>query len=98
MYHIVSGKQTPHHQRNRRRRSLYELLALEVLPQVQHLPGGESQQAQHGEDGEVEDSRVGRLIGVPHLLLALPHVREVLGSDSIGNVFVLAAKWLEIHP
>ena len=64
---------------------LDQLLRLEVLSQVEHLPGGQTQQAAHGEDGEVEHARIGGLVGVSHLLLALAHVREVL-HDAFAEV------------
>ena len=57
---------------------LDQFLGLEIFPEVEDLPGGQAEQAAHREDGEVEDPGVGRLVGVSHLFLALPHVREVL--------------------
>ena len=64
---------------------LDELLGLEVLPEVEHLPRRQGEEAAHGEDGEVEDARVGGLVGVPHLFLALAHVGKVL-HDRLGEV------------
>jgi hypothetical protein len=71
---------------------LDQLLGLEVLPQVEHLPRGQPQQAAHGEDGEIKDSRVGRLVGVSHFLFPLAHVREVL-DDALAQVL----QPLELH-
>ena len=48
---------------------LDELLGLEELSEVENLPRGQTEKATHGEEGEVEDTGVGRLIGVTHLLL-----------------------------
>ena len=42
------------------------------------MPRGQAQQAAHAEDREVQDPGVGGLVGVPHLLLPLSHVGEVL--------------------
>lgn len=38
-----------------------ELLCLEESPQVENLPGGETDETTHGEDAEVEYAGVGRL-------------------------------------
>lgn len=38
---------------------LNELLGLEKAAQVEHLPGGQANQAAHGEDAEVQDAGVG---------------------------------------
>lgn len=37
-----------------------ELLGLEEAPQVEHLPGGQAQQAADREDAQVEDASVRR--------------------------------------
>ena len=50
----------------------YQLLGLEELSEVENLPRGQTEKATHGEEGEVEDTGVGRLIGVTHLLLKYP--------------------------
>ena len=47
----------------RRSRLLDELLCLEVAPQVEHLPGGEAEEAAHTEHTEVQNPRAGRLWG-----------------------------------
>ena len=49
------------------------------------LPGGETKETTHGEDGEVKDATVGRLVGVSHLLLSTPHVSKVL-DDGLTEV------------
>ena len=38
-----------------------------------YLPRGQAQEAAHGEDGEVQNTAVGGLVSVPHLLLPTPH-------------------------
>ena len=42
---------------------------LAIPVSIPHLPGGQTQETAHGEDGEIEDSAVGGLVGVSHLLL-----------------------------
>lgn len=37
---------------------LYQLLGLEEATQVEDLPGGQSNEAEHGKDAEVQDSGV----------------------------------------
>lgn len=59
---------------------LNEFLGLEEAAQVQHLPGGESHQAAHGEEAEVQHARVGRLVCVTHLLLTSLHVGKVVDN------------------
>ena len=58
--------------------SFDEFLRLEVLLQVEDLSAGETQEADHGKDGEVEDARVGRLVRIAHLFLARAHVSKVI--------------------
>jgi hypothetical protein len=62
--------------------SLNKFLRLEVFSEIEDLPGGQAEEAAHGEDGEVQHPRVGRLVRVAHLLLALPHVGKVLKRDA----------------
>lgn len=57
---------------------LNQLLGLEKATQVEHLPGGQADQAAHGEYAEVQYASVGGFIGVPHLLLSLLHVCEII--------------------
>ena len=41
------------------------------------LPGGQTKEAAHGEEGKVEHPGVGRFVGVPHLLLKDKKIRLV---------------------
>ena len=52
---------------------------------ISYLPGGEPQQAAHGEEREVQHAGVGRLVRVSHLLLSLPHVGKVL-DDALAQI------------
>ena len=62
-----------------------ELFRLEILSEVQNLPRGQAEQTTHGEDAEVQHPRVGALVRVPHLFLALTHVSEIL-HDRLAQV------------
>ena len=44
-----------------------QFLGFEVFPQIQNLPGGQSQQTAHGENGKIQNTGIRRLIGVTHL-------------------------------
>jgi len=57
-----------------------QLFRLEKLPEVEDLPCGQTQEAAHGEQGEIEDTGVGGFIGIPHFLLSLPHVCKILDN------------------
>ena len=57
-----------------------------------YLPRGQAQEAAHGEDGEVQNSAVGGLVSVPHLLLPAPHEGKVL-HDGLAHVL----QPLELH-
>lgn len=73
---------------------LDQLLRLEVSPKVQHLPGGQSEQAAHAEHAEDEHPVVGGLVRVAHLFLAFSHYRERL-HDRIGQVLQSLQIYLE---
>ena len=66
-------------------RSVDELLRLEVVAQIEHLPEGECDEDSHREQREQQDARVGRLVRVAHLLLARLHVSEVV-HNRLGQV------------
>ena len=72
--------------------SLNKLLSLEETSEVEDLPSGQTHQAKHGEDTEVEDTRAGGFVGISHFLLALLHEGEIF-NDGFGEVLEPA----EVH-
>eukprot|EP00117_Sycon_ciliatum_P039440 scpid61265/ scgid29154/ len=79
-----------------RRGYLDQLLFLEIIAQIKHLPRGQRDQAANGEDAEPEHTGVGRLIGISHFLFTFTHVLEVIDNFlcQVLQSAELQFKWL----
>lgn len=104
LHQIGSGKRAPtciDGARGRRPRQglllrdslLNQFLGLEEAPQVEDLPRGQPDEAEHGEDAEVQDPGVRRLVGVPHLLFSLLHVSKII-NNGFRKVFQASQLYL----
>ena len=60
--------------------SLNEFLRLEEAAKVEDLPGSQSKKAAHGEDAEVQDTRVGRFCGGKYKHCVLVNILRCIHS------------------
>ena len=61
----------------------FEALVQMLVIVKPHLPGGQTQQAAHGEYGEVKNTTVGRLVRISHLLLERENI--LMEADDLSQ-------------